>query len=64
MNFNNFIFQDPIEMIAYTECYIHIKTGKNIRINPNGLDMNKLMIAYSYAKNFFETQNTKFVIIR
>lgn len=64
MNFNNFIFEDPIEMIAKVECYIHIKTGQNIRINPNGVDMNKLMIAYSHAKNFFETQNTQFVIIR
>ena len=64
MNFNNFIFEDPIEMIAKVECYIHIKTGQNIRINPNGVDMNKLMIAYSHAQAFFKEYGTQFVIIR
>jgi len=65
MNFSqSWVFEDPINMIAYTECYIHIKTGQNIRINPNGVDMNKLMIAYSYAQAFFKEYGTQIVIIR
>lgn len=64
MNFNNFIFEDVFEIIAKTECYIHIKTGENIRINPNGVDMNKLMIAYSHVQAFFKEYGTQIVIIR
>lgn len=65
MNFNqSWVFEDPIEIIAKVECYIHIKTGKNIRINPNGVDMNKLMIAYSHAQAFFKEYGTHFTLIR
>lgn len=65
MTFNHsWVFEDPIEIIVKVECYIHIKTEKNIRINPNGVDMNKLMIAYSHAKAFFKEYGTQFLVIR
>ena len=65
MNFSqSWVFEDPINMIAHIECYVHIKTGKNIRINPDGVDMNKLMIAYSHAQAFFKEYGTQIVIFR
>ena len=64
MNFNNFIFEDPLHMIAITEAYINVRTGKQVRINPHDIDIQKLTTAYNYARRWFEEHNTHFVIIR
>lgn len=58
MNFNqSWIFEDPLEDIMRVELYIHLKTGKNIRISPHNLDLRKLKIAVSHANAYFREYN-------
>ncbi len=61
MNFNNFIFEDPIQMIARVQIMIHLIKGVEVNINLNNIDMNKLVYADSIARKFFELYNVRVI---
>lgn len=42
-----------LEMIAVVQSYINHRTGKQVEINPNGINLPLLLSAYNHASEWF-----------
>lgn len=50
-------------MIAVVQCYIHVRKGVEVQINPNGIDLGKLVTAYNIAQSRFKNNNGQITFI-
>ncbi len=48
---------DITQMIAILECYIHLRTNKEVRIDTNNLDLFKLTQAHNIAQQWLSANN-------